>query len=70
MGRMESSGSRSTAGRRAPRVVKVPKLLVTDSTGVGDLIKRVTMAAGVPTCGGCERRAKRLNDWMQLRPRN
>lgn len=32
--------------------------------GLGDLIKRVTRAFALEPCGGCERRAERLNRLM------
>jgi hypothetical protein len=32
--------------------------------GLGEVITRVTQAAGIKPCGGCARRASRLNRWM------
>ncbi|WP_197987173.1 hypothetical protein [Streptomyces pactum] len=35
--------------------------------GLGDVVKRVTYAAGFRRpCGGCERRAATLNRWVAL----
>ncbi len=55
--------------RPQPRTVRLPRFLVPEPTGLGDIVKRVTIAAGVRPCGGCAQRAARLNEWMQFRPR-
>jgi hypothetical protein len=39
---------------------------ITDEIGLGDVIKRLTYAAGVKTCGGCEERAAALNRWIMF----
>ncbi len=52
--------------RREPRRVRLPGFIPTDTeeVGLGDVIARVTRAAGIRPCGGCQRRASRLNGWM------
>jgi hypothetical protein len=44
--------------------VRLPGFILGDDIGLGDALRRVTYAFGVPACGGCERRAAALNRWM------
>ncbi len=44
-----------------PRRVRLPGFLVQDQIGLGDAVKNLTAAVGLPACGGCERRAEALN---------
>jgi hypothetical protein len=45
--------------------VRLPGFLVEEETGLGDAIKRATSSLlGVKPCGGCEKRATILNQWM------
>jgi len=46
--------------------VRLPGFLIEGEVGLGDAIKRVTYAMGLPPCQGCERRAAALNRWMRL----
>lgn len=46
---------------REPFRVRLPGFVSDEDVGVGDLIKRATMAAGIRPCGGCGRRAEALN---------
>ena len=39
---------------------------ITAEIGLGDAIKRVTSAVGIPPCGGCQRRAEALNRWLVI----
>jgi len=48
-------------GERARFVIRLPGLIKEDVVGVGDIIKRVTAAVGIPPCGGCVQRARALN---------
>jgi hypothetical protein len=50
--------------RPAAHRVRLPGFLVDTEIGLGDAVKRVTYAAGIKPCGGCERRAAALNQWM------
>lgn len=38
-----------------------PKQHIERDRGLGDTIKRITNAIGIPTCGGCEQRRQLLN---------
>ena len=49
---------------RLPYRVRLPGFITDEDLGLGDAIKRVTYAAGIKPCGGCERRAAALNRWM------
>lgn len=49
---------------RGPREVRLPGFITDEEIGLGDAIKRVTYAFGIPPCGGCERRAATLNRWF------
>lgn len=52
-----------------PRKVRLPGFLIEKEIGLGDVIKRATSAIGLKPCGGCERRATALNNWLVLSPR-
>jgi hypothetical protein len=43
--------------------VRLPEF-INEDIGLGDVIKRVTSAAGIKPCGGCQRRAAALNRWL------
>jgi hypothetical protein len=47
-----------------PHKVRLPGFITDQEIGLGDLVKRVTYAAGIRPCGGCESRAGALNRWM------
>ena len=49
---------------RQPYRVRLPGFITHQEIGFGDAIKRVTYAAGIKPCGGCERRAAVLNRWL------
>jgi hypothetical protein len=51
---------------RPPHRVRLPGFLIEEEMGLGDAIKRVTYAMGIKPCGGCEKRAAALNQWMQF----
>jgi len=44
-----------------PYRVRLPGFITGEDIGLGDVIKRVTYAVGIRSCGGCERRAAALN---------
>ena len=44
--------------------VRLPGFVKDDAVGLGDAVKRVTYALGMNPCGGCERRAARMNRWV------
>jgi hypothetical protein len=63
---------KDTAGGREgrPYVVRLPVFVTAEEVGLGDVIKRVTAAAGVRPCGGCARRAAALNRWLAFSGRS
>lgn len=44
--------------------IRIPKFVTDEDIGFGDTIKRVTSAIGIKPCGGCQRRAAVLNNWL------
>jgi hypothetical protein len=48
--------------------VRLPGFIKED-IALGDAIKRATSYAGIQPCGGCNRRAEALNQWMVFSPR-
>ena len=50
------------------RHIKVPFEMEED-VGLGEVIKRLTAALGVPSCGGCNHRAAALNERVVFRGR-
>jgi hypothetical protein len=42
---------------RQPYRVRIPGFNINEDIGPSDVIKRLTSAAGIRPCGGCERRA-------------
>lgn len=53
---------------RAHRV-RLPGFVGDEDVGLGQVVKRATYAVGVKPCGGCERRAARLNRWIAFTSR-
>jgi hypothetical protein len=47
-----------------PLKVRLPGFITDKEVGLGDVVRRVTYAAGITPCGGCDRRAATLNRWM------
>ena len=48
-------------GRGDPFRIRLPGFIRDEEIGLGDIVKRVTYAAGIRPCGGCEKRAAALN---------
>ena len=46
------------------KLVSESATIKTPSTGLGDTIAKVTDKLGIPKCGGCKRRQKKLNKLM------
>ncbi len=44
--------------------INMPRFITDEDIGLGDVVKRVTSSIGIKTCGGCQRRAERLNHWL------
>lgn len=51
---------------RPPRRIRLPGFLIDEEIGLGDAIKRITYAAGIKPCVGCEKRAQALNRWIRF----
>ncbi len=51
-----------------PYRVRLPRFVTSEEVGVGDVIKRVTYAAGIKPCSACERRAAALNRRLVFSP--
>jgi hypothetical protein len=62
-------GSRDGRVEKAAFRARLPHQLVDETAGLGDVIKRVTSAAGITPCGGCEQRAAWLNRRFPLQRR-
>jgi hypothetical protein len=65
MSKTGTTAARPIAETR-PHRLSVPRFITDEDIGLGDVIKRVTSAFGVHSCGGCERRAAALNRWLQF----
>lgn len=59
MGREHNSGGAAERGQ--PRQVRLPGFVSDEPVGLGHVIKRVTAMAGIKPCGGCARRAAKLD---------
>jgi hypothetical protein len=51
---------------REPYRVRLPGFLLAEGeeVGLGHAIEKMTYAAGLKPCGGCQQRASRLNRWV------
>lgn len=47
--------------KNEPFRIRLPAFIRDEEIGLGDVVKRVTYAAGIRPCGGCEARAAALN---------
>lgn len=52
-----------------PFRLNLPGFILDEEAGLGDVLKRGTRRVGIRPCGGCERRAARLNRWLVFTPR-
>jgi hypothetical protein len=50
--------------KHEPFRVRLPGFVRDEEIGLGDVVKRMTYAAGIRPCGGCEKRAAALNRRM------
>ena len=55
--------------KRVRHEVRLPRFLVNEPVGLGQVVKRITTAAGVEPCTPCEQRAARLDRWLRIQPR-
>ncbi len=51
---------------KRPYQVRLPGFTAGLDIGLGDVVKKLTYAAGIEPCGGCQRRAAGLNRWMRF----
>jgi hypothetical protein len=49
--------------------MRLPRFLIREPVGLGDVVKRGTSVLGGGPCPACERRAERLNRWLRFEPR-
>jgi hypothetical protein len=47
-----------------PFRVRLPGFVAAEEAGLGDVVTRISYAAGMTPCGGCRQRAQRLNRWI------
>ena len=53
--------------KREHLLVRLPHAFMKeDEIGLGELVKRMTRAAGIAPCGGCEKRAYAMDQWLVL----
>jgi hypothetical protein len=60
-----AKGPANQVGPR-PHRVRLPGFLIDEEIGLGDAFKRATYVIGIKPCGGCEKRAAALNQWMHF----
>ncbi len=69
-GRSKTEGSASPdPSEQSAHQVRLPGFITGDEIGLGDVIKRAGSYLGIQPCGGCERRAAKLNRWLVFTPR-
>jgi len=51
-------------------IARLPRFVVDEEIGSGDVVKKVTRFLGVGPCAPCERRAQRLNRLVAFGPRD
>jgi hypothetical protein len=52
------------AVRHSPHRVRLPRFVLDDDIGWGDVMKRATSYLGIVPCGSCARRADAMNRWL------
>lgn len=57
----ENEKASVTNSKNEPFRVRLPEFIRDEEIGLGDIVKRVTYAAGIRPCSGCEKRAATLN---------
>ncbi|QDY79442.1 hypothetical protein [Streptomyces qinzhouensis] len=69
MGGERRDGEDHKGRARRNHQVRVPGFVREEEIGLGDLVSRATRAVGVAPCGGCTRRARRMNEWVTFTKR-
>ena len=54
--------------QRPRHAVQLPRFLVDEPVGLGEVVKRITTSIGAPPCASCGQRAKRLDQWLRFSP--
>ena len=49
--------------------VRLPRFILEEPVGLGQVVKRATSAVGLKPCGPCAQRAARLDQWLRIEPR-
>lgn len=57
----------SPTNKNQPYRINIPGL-IGEEIGFGDVIKNITTKVGFKPCGGCQRRAAALNQWVAFSP--
>jgi len=65
----DASDKGEQPGEQPAHRARLPAFITDDEIGLGDAIQRTTSYFGIPTCGGCQRRAAALNRWLAFTPR-
>ena len=60
----DASDKGEQPGEQSAHRVRLPAFITDDEIGLGDATQRPTFYFGIPTCGGCQRRAAALNRWL------
>lgn len=66
MKRKETARNHAPDAEHPTHRVRLPGFILDNEIGLGDAIKRATYALGIKPCGGCEKRAAALNQWMHF----
>lgn len=61
---MREDKDNNRESKAGPYRVRLPGFVRDEEIGLGDVVKRMTYAAGLRPCGGCERRAAAMNRWV------
>jgi hypothetical protein len=59
---------RADEERGSKHSIRLPRFLVDEPVGLGQVVKRITKLIGVQPCGACEDRAARLDQWLSISP--
>jgi hypothetical protein len=66
MKRAKAKGAEEDSKKHSPHRVSLPAFILDEDIGLGSVVKRVTTTFGIRTCGGCEKRAAKLDRWLRF----
>ncbi len=49
-------------------IVHLPKFVIKETIGLGQVVKQITKSFGIQPCESCEQRAARLDQWLNFSP--